>query len=296
MADARISLIVNPASGRGRGLRYAKRLQEALDAQGLDHEVLTTTRRGEVRVLAERKAGQEGGWVVVVGGDGSVQEAAQALAGRSAALAVAPAGRCNDFARYLGPLPAPPALAAALAAGRRRKLDLVRARGESFERIYCTVGAIGFDAQVSRFVDNLRGPLKGQPAYLYGVLRVLTGYDPPPARLTWDGGGYEGPFLLVAAANTPTYGNQIPIAPQADAEDGLLDLCLVEPAGFWRVLTVLPVLLRGRHARLPEVRFVRTRRLVVEAEGLELWADGEPVGWAPLTIEALPAALNVLAY
>lgn len=296
MAEARINLIVNPASGRGRALRYARRLQDALDAQGLGYKVLTTARRGDVRVLAERVAGQDGGWVVVVGGDGSVQEAAQALAGRDAALAVAPAGRCNDFARYLGPLLEPKALAAALAQGERRKLDLVRARGEGFERIYCTVGAIGFDAQVSRFVDNLKGPLKGQPAYLYGVLRVLTGYDPPPAKLTWDGGGYEGAFLLVAAANTPTYGNQIPIAPKANAEDGLLDLCLVEPLKFWRVMRVLPVLLRGKHERLPEVRFLRTRRLVVEAEGLELWADGEPVGWAPLTIEALPAALNVLAY
>lgn len=295
-SDSPISLIVNPASGRGRALRYAARLQAALVARGLEHQVFATARRGDVRVLAERAAGRDGGWVVVVGGDGSVQEAAQALAGRDAALAVAPAGRCNDFASYLGPLLSPKDLAAALAAGQSRKVDLVRAQGQGFDRIYCTVGAIGFDAQVSRFVDNLKGPLKGQSAYLYGVLRVLAGYNPPPARLTWDGGGWEGPFLLAAAANTPTYGNRIPIAPAARAEDGLLDLCLVRTAGFWRVLSVLPLLLMGRHGRLPEVSFARTRRLVVEAQGLELWADGEPVGWSPLAIEALPAALNVLAY
>jgi diacylglycerol kinase (ATP) len=154
---------------------------------------------------------------------------------------------------------------------------------------------LGFDALVSRYVDQTRLPFKGQPAYLWGVVRVLLGFEPRQVRLTWDSGSYQGPLFLAAVANTPTYGNQIPIVPSARPDDGLLDVCLVRPAGFWRVLRLLPTLLSGQHGRLPEVSFFRTRRLAIEADGLvELWADGEPVGLAPLTIEVIPAALMVL--
>lgn len=291
-----ISLIVNPVGGRGRGKRYAKRLIQAMRARGLAFEILETRRRGDARALAQRACGHGSGTIVVVGGDGSVHEVVQALAGQPARLAVGPAGRCNDFARSLGPLPRPETLAGLLVAGPTRALDLVHAQGQGFDRYYCTVGAIGFDALVSRFVDNLRGPLQGQPAYLYGVLRVLSRYQAPEVRLDWEGGQYQGPILLVAAANTRTYGNQIPIAPEARPDDGLLELCLVRPAGFWRVLTVLPQLLLGRHGRLPEVSFMASPWLRVESEaGLELWADGEPVAVAPLSLRVVPAALRVLA-
>ncbi|MCA1905852.1 MAG: diacylglycerol kinase family lipid kinase [Desulfarculus sp.] len=291
-----ISLIVNPVGGRGRGRRYAKRLIQAMRARGLAFEVLETRRRGDARALAQRACGHGADTIVLVGGDGSVHEVIQALAGQAARLAVGPAGRCNDFARSLGPLPRPETLAGLLVDGPTRVLDLVQARGQGFDRYYCTVGAIGFDAQVSRFVDTMRGPLKGQPAYLYGVLRVLVGYRPPMVELTWEGGQYRGPILLVAAANTRTYGNQIPIAPRARPDDGLLELCLVRPAGFWRVLTVLPQLLLGRHGRLPEVSFMASPWLRVESEaGLELWADGEPVAVAPLSLQVEPGALRVLA-
>lgn len=291
-----ISLIVNPAGGRGRGKRYAKRLIRAMQGRGLEFEVLETRRRGDARALAQRACGHGAGTIVIVGGDGSVHEVAQALVGQSARLAVAPAGRCNDFARSLGPLPRPETLAGLLVDGPTRAVDLVHAQGEGFDRYYCTVGAIGFDAQVSRFVDNLRGPLKGQPAYLYGVLRLLIGYKFPTVRLSWEGGQHQGAILLVAAANTKTYGNQIPIAPGARADDGLLELCLVQPAGFWRVLTVLPQLLLGRHGGLPEVSFAASPWLRVESDdGLELWADGEPVAVAPLRLRVAPAALRVLA-
>ncbi len=291
-----ISLIVNPVGGRGRGKRYAQRLIQAMQAKGLEFEVLETRRRGDARALAQRACGHGADTIVIVGGDGSVHEVAQALAGQSARLAVGPAGRCNDFARSLGPLPGPGTLASLLVDGPTRALDLVHAQGQGFDRYYCTVGAIGFDALVSRFVDNLRGPLKGQPAYLYGVLRVLIGYKSPVVDLAWEGGQYRGPILLVAAANTRTYGNQIPIAPGARPDDGSLELCLVRPAGFWRVLTVLPQLLLGRHGRLPEVSFMASPWLRVESEdGLELWADGEPVAVAPLSLRVVPGGLRVLA-
>ena len=162
-------------------------------------------------------------------------------------------------------------------------------------RYFCTVACLGFDARVSRCVDRLKGPLSGQPAYLYGVFKTLIGYRCPRISLAWDDGVYEGPFFLAAAANTATYGGGIRMAPQARPDDGLLGLCLVEPVGFWRAASMLPRAIRGDHGNLPEVRFISARWLsVVADETMEIWADGEPVSRAPAEFSACPEALLVI--
>jgi diacylglycerol kinase (ATP) len=232
---------------------------------------------------------------VVCGGDGTLQEAASALAGADCVLAPLPAGRCNDFCRALGGGWRAGDLAGALVAdeGRVAAVDLGLANGLFF----CTVGAIGFDAAVSRYVDRMRLPLlTGTPAYLYAVLRMLRLYQPPQARVRWEGGAYEGPLFLAAVGNTATYGNGMLIVPPARPDDGMLDLCLVRPAGFWRVVSLLPAMLMGRHGRAREVSFARSARVEIDcAQGVEMWADGELlVRDSHLLIEVAPAALQVL--
>lgn len=88
-----------------------------------------------------------------------------------------------------------------MAAGASRTVDLARVNG----RNYCTVGAVGFDAEVIRYVDLMKGPLWGQPAYFYAVLRTLGRYRPPQVRLTWDHGHYHGPLFLAAGATPPAW-------------------------------------------------------------------------------------------
>jgi diacylglycerol kinase (ATP) len=289
-SPGRTAVIVNPASGRGRGAAYARRLLAALAARGLRPRVWRTTGRGSAEELSRRALAEGFSAVVACGGDGTIHEAAQALANSEVALCPAPAGRCNDFARMLGRLYTPEEAARRLCQGRVRRVDLARAGG----RVYCTVGAVGFDAEVSRYVDQARLWVRGRAAYLWGVARVLARYRPRPMRVRWEGGGHEGPLFLAAVANTPTYGNAIPIVPGARADDGLLDLCLVGPVSSARVMRVLPRVLRGRHLDLPEVSLVRTPWVEIDGRGLELWADGEPVGPSPLAIQALPRALAVV--
>jgi len=287
-----IALIHNPQAGRGKAPAAARRLLAALAGAGLNPKELLTEGRGHAEELVAQAVAQGVDTVMVVGGDGTMHEAAQALAGSQAALAPLPAGRCNDFCRALGLEPDPEALVAAVATGSSRTVDLARVNG----RIYCTVGAVGFDAEVSRYVDLMKAPLWGQPAYIYAVLRTLGRYRPPQVCLTWDDGQYQGPLFLAAVANTPTYGNQIRIAPQAVADDGRLDICLVRPPGALRVLRLLPSVLKGTHGKVPEVSFLRTRKVEITCDRpMELWADGEPVASSPLKVEILPRALKVAA-
>ena len=288
----RIALIHNPQAGRGKAVDAARRLQAALAGAGMTPREHLTMGRGHAEELVGRAVEQGAEVVMVVGGDGTVHEAAQTLAGSHARLAPLPAGRCNDFCRSLGLACEPEALVAAVAAGTTRAVDLARVNG----RNYCTVGAVGFDAEVSRYVDLMRAPLWGQPAYIYAVLRTLGRYRPPQVTLTWDEGHYHGPLFLAAVANTPTYGNQIRIVPQARADDGHLDICLVRPVGIFKVMRFLPSVLKGSHGAVPEVSFLRTRKVRIDCDRpMELWADGEPVATSPLSVEILPGALKVVA-
>ncbi len=285
-------LVANPISGRGKGRRQAQRLAQLLRARGLDVEVRWTAAKGHGETLAAEALDAGATTVIACGGDGTVQEVANALAGTAARMGLLPTGRCNDFARELGLAADVEAAAEVIAKGESRALDLGRAGG----RFFCTIAALGFDAAVSRFVDDeMRLPLKGTPAYLYATLRVLLRYRPVEVRMRGDFGMFEGPIFLVANANTSAYGGAIRIAPDARPDDGLLDICVIKPASRLRLLRLLPRAMRGNHGAAPEVEFLRTQRLEITSEQpTEVWADGEPIGHTPILLEAVPQALHVL--
>ena len=170
-------------------------------------------------------------------------------------------------------------------------MDLGRVNGRHF----CTVATAGIDAEISQFVDQMRMPLTGTLAYLYGALRVLARYRPRRLRIEGDFGIIDRPVFLASSANTSSYGGAVPIAPSASACDGQLDLCVIEFMSKLRALRMVPRVLRGAHVRHPGVQFVRTRRLTIQsADPLELWADGELVGSTPATIEVVPGAIHVV--
>jgi len=216
-----ILMILNPVAGRGRAKRTMRSLAERLRAGGMHVDVVQTAEpRDAERITREhaRKRREELSSIVACGGDGTVQEVAHALAElkpalghRCPALGVAPAGRCNDFARALGITRDPESISDTLINGCRAPMDLGQANG----RYFCTVLAAGIDAEISRYVDTSRVPLWGTPAYLFGALVVLSRYRPRCLRLEGDFGLIERPVFLVAVANTSSYGGSVPIAPSA---------------------------------------------------------------------------------
>ena len=232
--------------------------------------------------------------IVACGGDGTVQEVANALADareHSPVMGIAPAGRCNDFARALGIPTGAEGIAEVLLSGLPRPIDLGMVNG----RCFCTVAALGVDAEVTGFVDTMRMPLRGTIAYLYGSLCVLARYQPCRVRIAGDFGVIDKPVFLASTANTSVYGGAIQIAPEASPTDGMLDLCVIDAVSRFRSLTLLPTVLMGRHGSCPEVQFIRTKRLTIEAEKpLELWADGERIARTPVTIQVVPGAVRIM--
>ena len=178
-----------------------------------------------------------------------------------------------------------------LVEGRAAPIDL----GRCGDRYFSTVAAYGFDAEVSAAMEAGQAPLGGTAGYVLQALRHLRHFTPPQTTLSGSFGRFEGPVFLVASANTRSYGGGMQIAPDANPQDGLLDVCIIEPLTYTQALSLLPSVFLGRHIHHPSVHIVRTDALEISGESERLLsADGEDCGTTPLRITAVPKALRVI--
>lgn len=291
MGDLPWLLVVNPAAGGGRARGVALEAARLLREAGQEVDLRVTTTRGEVERLARECAGKRAARVMVCGGDGTVHEAVNGLAGTDTALAILPGGRGNDLAATLGvPVGAAGAVRHALG-GTPRRIDLGLVNGRRFG----TVAGLGFDADVALRTNRGAWRRAGRLAYVGGILTSLVTFRAPRLRVTVGDARRDGRYLMCAVSNTGRYGGGVLIAPEARADDGLLDACLVADASRLRLLRILPAAYRGEHVRAREVEMLRGRSVTVESDDpLPIIADGEPVGVTPATFSVERNAIMVI--
>ena len=177
-----IALLTNPHAGRGRGTRTAACALPRLKEAGLEVRSLVGRDGDEARELAERAVADGVDALVVVGGDGMVHLAVQALAGTDTSLGIIPAGTGNDVARYVGiPRTDPEAAADVVTHGRTRRIDLARCGATHF----VTVMAAGFDAKVNERANKMHWP-RGQMRYNLATLAELRVFQPLSYTLDLD--------------------------------------------------------------------------------------------------------------
>ena len=293
-------LIANPTSGRGRGRRIAEEVAAKISAAGRSASVQFTQERGHAERLAYAALTSDAppDCIVACGGDGTIHEVANAIASARSEpnhnrpiMGLVPAGRCNDFARAFGLFPEPAFIAETLLHGHPTPIDLGRVN----DRYFCTVAAVGVDADVTRFVHEMKMPLRGTSAYIYGAIRVLLRYRPRRMRLRGDFGVVDRPLFLASTANTAAYGGAIRIVPMADPADGLLHLCVIDGVSRLRAFAMLPIVLAAKHISHPEVRFLAATDFALETdEPADIWADGEPIAATPARFQIAPAAIQLL--
>ncbi|MGG1555667.1 diacylglycerol/lipid kinase family protein [Paenibacillus ferrarius] len=302
----RIAIIVNPLSGNGRGSNIWREIETELVRCAVSYEVAMTTKPGDASLRATAYAHEQTfDLLLVIGGDGTVHEAANGLLLSGAArqqlrMGVIPAGTGNDFAKAYG-VPRRPLQALYLALhGRGEAMIDVLALGAGTRVAVNSFGA-GFDGMVAK-VTNEAGYKKllarfglGRLAYLLSILRVFATYQPQAARLEVDGLVHELPHMwLCAIANIPYYGGAIQICPGASPTDGLADVVVIQSRSRLRLLPVLLTVYQGKHTTHPAVTFYRGTAIKLSAgEPLLLQADGEIVGSTPLYVHVVPGALRV---
>jgi diacylglycerol kinase (ATP) len=286
-----IVLLTNPTSGKGRGGRISAAVAARLRDAGFDVRELTGADADETLDLARGAVADGVATLAVVGGDGMVHLAVQALAGSRTRLGLVPAGTGNDVARYLD-LPRKDVQAATdvLIGGRERTIDLARVGA----RYFVTVLAAGFDAKVNERANLMTWP-RGQMRYNLATLAELRTFEPIPYVLEVDGDEHRFDAMMVAVGNGPSFGGGLRITEGALLDDGLLDVVVITRMSKPKLVRSYPRLFTGRIDGVAEYVHRRVRSVTVAAPGIVSYADGERFGPLPLTVECVPGALDVIA-
>lgn len=285
-----IALLTNPTSGKGLGARTAAIALPRLTEAGFRVRELEGTDAAEAELLARQAVADGVETLVVVGGDGMVHLAAQALAHSETTLGIIPAGTGNDAARMFDiPRNDPQAAADVVVAGHVRTVDLAKA-GPTY---VVNVVSAGFDAVVNERANGMRWP-RGQMRYNLATLAELRTFQPIDYVLDLDGQAKRVKAMLVAIGNGPSFGGGLRITEGALVDDGLLDVVLFHPLSRPDLLRTFPKLFRGTHTSHPAYEHHRVRQVTVAARGIVAYGDGERLAALPLTVTAVPAALKVL--
>jgi YegS/Rv2252/BmrU family lipid kinase len=285
-------LVVNPASGGGRGARVAPRVRAALEADGWRVDPYLTKELDDARRLTMQVP--PGELVVVVGGDGLIGRAAEGAVSSGALFAPIPAGRGNDFCRSLGvPLDAVRA-AQGLRRGSTRRVDVGTVDVGGVTHTFVCVVSLGFDSVANEIANNTPA-LSGTAVYLYAALKAMATWRPATFTITTDDDVRTHTGWTVAVGNCGQYGGGMRICPNAQMDDALLDVTLVGAVSKPSFLATLPKVFTGRHLEHPMVDAMRVPWLQVDADRqFGVYADGERLGELPARIATLPAALQVL--
>ncbi|MDE0514821.1 MAG: diacylglycerol kinase family lipid kinase [Acidimicrobiaceae bacterium] len=285
-----VHMLVSPRGGRGRAAAAAPVVRRVIeqaghtpvDISGSSAEESADAARAVVAAGAQR--------LIAVGGDGTLNLAAQGVAGTGTALGIVPAGTGNDFARAFGLFGLSVEEATATALGPTRPVDAIRTDRQRWVTLSVTGG---FSVDVNVRADRMRFP-KGPSRYTVATLLTLPGLRHRELAVTVDGQRTELRSALFAVNNTRTFGGGMAICPDADPADGLIDVCAVGPASRTTMLRLLPKVFEGGHVGHRQVHMMRGRTVTIEGE-MDLVGDGEEFGPAPIRLEVVPGALQIAA-
>jgi diacylglycerol kinase (ATP) len=291
------ALIFNPHAGQKLGVETnaggGDDVEAALHAEGIQFEPWPTEHAGHATELA-RQAVSEGREVVIAaGGDGTVNEIAQVLAGSETVLGLMPLGSVMNVARTLWVPRDLPGAARTIAEGKVLAMDM----GRIGERFFLEAAGVGLDAGLFGYFERLESG-RHRVGVVRAALRFMRQLGSPRLTIEHEGGRLHTRAPLVSVANGPYVGAAYAIAPDARIDDGLLDVVVFRGSSVLRVLIHLAFVAGGRPLPPPaQSQTLRVRSVwIAKRRGrpLPVHADGDPVGVTPASFEVVPGALHVI--
>lgn len=286
----RILFVINPISGGKKKTAFNKQVLEVLDLEQFNPTFQQTTKPNHAYELGLKAIDEKYDAVIAVGGDGTINELGTALMGSGIPLGIVPEGSGNGLALYLGiPLNETAALR------RINRFETIDVDcGSINDKAFFNIAGLGFDASVSdRFAnDSTRGPI----GYLKSAINVISSYKPHKYRLTIDGQQYEREAFMISVANSPQYGNNAYIAPNASVTDGILDVCIVHKFPMY-ILPMMIFHLFNRSADQSDyVEIIPGKEILIEREqDGPVHVDGEPISLSGnLHVNVKPGALKII--
>ena len=296
MNERRAVLIANPNAGRGRAVAAhdAEEFTRLARAEGVEVKVLHTRGPDDAARLARESIESGATDIVVRGGDGTVHEAVQGLAGAGARLTVWPAGTANVLAKQLEMPTSASELARVFLRGRTKRITLGCATQEltGARRYFFMLAGVGLDASV---VSHVRPRLKrrvGEAAFWYAGLGHLAHWT--PREFTVEGAGERYPATYAAVGKAPWYGGKLAITPRARLDADTFEVCVINTHSRLRYLRLLAHAVRGgAPVGTQGVTYLNASRLRCAGE-VAVQADGELIGELPMTFEIAPGGLEVV--
>lgn len=283
-----LTFIVNPIAGNGYALKIEEQLKAALDTRGIACRFLHTQKPGHATDLAKACiAEKDCTGVVAVGGDGTAYEVACGLMGSGVPLGIIPAGTGNDFIKTIGVPKKPLEALEFILTHPARPVDV----GGLNERIFLNDCGTGFDVTVLDYTQAAKKHFRGILPYLIGLVQAIIHYRPVHVRFTVDGHTEERDLLILSVANGRFIGGGIPICPEATADDGLLDLVIVEDKPRWLLPFLVLPLLMGHILRFPFTTHKRCEKVEIISKGMRLNVDGEIIDLDQADFCVQPGAL-----
>ena len=287
----KIHFIINPKSGRKGALRLLPVIEEFSRTYKLSSTIALTQGPGHATTLAREAVNQGFERIVAVGGDGTMNEVAQALLHQNSALGLLPCGSGNGLARFLK-LPTSPIEALKIATSKNsyiKKIDTGSVNGLPFFNVM----GLGLDADVSRRFNLL--PKRGLPSYAKAAIQAFIGRKTEHCDIQCDGNAYPLDILLISIANSNQYGNGAIIAPNALVDDGLLDLIAIKPIGIMGALSLASKLFAGTIDKSVFVKRIEGRRFNIQrAQPGLIHTDGESHDTGALVkVEIISSSLRI---
>ncbi|HOJ12669.1 MAG TPA: diacylglycerol kinase family lipid kinase [Clostridiales bacterium] len=300
--------IINPIAGKGKALEYIPKIEEYFSRMKDLFFIEVTKYPGHAIELVKQYVDKETYRVYSVGGDGTLNEVLNGMAGSDSSLAIIPAGSGNDFIKSIRnysvdkespeknimKITSKVSLLERLVKGTESFIDI----GKINNRYFINISSLGFDAEVvykSHKIKKL--PLiTGLLAYVLSVFATLVSYQSNPLKIKIDGQTIEKGTLLVAVANGRYYGGGMQAAPSAELNDGFLDICLIEYAKRLRILKLFPKFIKGQHAGIKEVSFHRGKNIsIISKNKVAMNVDGETnIVEGKVDFEIIPNAVRIV--
>ena len=284
--------IYNPQAGGGGSRRDLPLIIDGIRGLGFEVSERPTTGHGDAMRLAREGVAEGFDLICAVGGDGTVNETINGLAGSDVPLVIVPTGTVNVLAMELGIPLEPPDAVQLLDTGNVSWIDL----GLAGERYFGLMAGIGMDAAVvASMSPTMKRAFKEAAFAVQGLATYLT-KEEPLIRVTAPEKTVEGYFAVFG--NSSNYGGAFGITPLADMRDGLLDVCVLKDKSFFSTVWYWTAALINAHISHPQVEYFRTESAYIETvdpdKEVLVQTDGEVAGALPLECRVVPHALRVV--
>ncbi len=296
----RLRVIINPTAGRQMVQKNAHKVVRSLISSGIvrQAEIIETNGAGDAYKAAFDINTYSVDLIMAVGGDGTVHEVVNGLinGGHQTPLAIFPAGTVNDFATAMQIPKDPEAYVEMIRRFKVRKVDV----GKVGDRYFFNVLAGGILTDVAYKTPSESKTLLGQLAYIInGALDLPSQlFNVIPITIEADGVRIEEDVLLFLVSNTTSVGGFRCLAPDASFEDGLLDVLVVHRQGILELLPLLVQLMNGYHVTNSKISYFQARTVRISSRDrtspVPLDLDGEQYGQLPVTVTAVPEAINII--